>query len=299
MNSCDDKIDVCIPTWNSSKTLELCLKSILREVPVKDIRIVDNFSDDATLSIAKNFKAIIVQRKCGIGEARQYLIEHVTTDYFAFVDSDAVLRRGWFESVMNKMKSNEKIGEVCGLWFSDNPQDRHFWEVCWKRIPPDHPMWSRGYLIDTLIKTEAIKGIQIPKEMNNYEDKFVRDYVISKGYHWAVAKDAFCDHLLGELSFWKTCIGRKYYGAGLREWKDADTNASAKKLVLNAPIDLAKASAISIKARDPIIIPFKLFSELFTIRGYFGAGTGQLLKEIEKNSDYKRQYSKFKKSKRC
>ena len=296
MSSHKKKIDVCIPTWNSAKTLELCLKSILREVPVKSIRIVDNFSEDATIPIAKKYKAIIVQRKSGIGKARQHLIDSVTTDYFAFIDSDAVLRRGWFDKVMRKMESDTKIGEVCGLWFSDNPQDRHFWEVCWKRIPPDHPMWNRGYLIDTLVKTEAVKGIQIPEQMNNYEDKFIRDYVLSKGYHWAVANEAFCDHLIGESSFWKTCIGRKYYGAGLREWKDVDTAASSKGILLNSSIDLAKASVISAKARDPLIIPFKFFSQLFTIRGYFGAGAGRLLKEIEKNSDYKRKYTKFKKS---
>ncbi len=295
MASFKDKIDVCIPTWNSGKTLEVCLKSILKEVPVKNIRIIDNFSEDATLQIAKKYKAIIVQKKGGIGKARQCLIDSVTTDYFAFIDSDAVLRSGWFDKVMSKMESDVKIGEVCGLWFSDNPQDRHFWEVCWKRIRPDHPMWTRGYLIETLIKTEAVKGIHIPEQMNNYEDKFIRDYVVSKGYQWAVAYDAFCDHLIGETSFWKTCIGRKYYGAGLKEWKDADTKASAKKLILSAPIDLARGSAISIKARDPLIIPFKFFSELFTIMGYFGSSNGLLLKEIEKDSDYKRQYTKFKK----
>jgi glycosyltransferase involved in cell wall biosynthesis len=293
MNSPIDKIDVCIPTWNSGKTLDLCLKSILKEIPVNKIIIVDNFSQDETVNIAKKRRSMLIQTECGIGKARQILIEHVTTNYFAFIDSDVVLRSGWFDAVMAKMKSDSKIGEVSGLWFSDNPQDRHFWEVCWKRIHPDHPMWKRGYLINTLVKTEAVKGIEIPDQMNNYEDKFIRNFVISKGYSWAVAYQATCDHLMGESSFWKTCFGRKYYGAGLHESKDADAKASAKNMLLNVPIDLARASAISVIARDPLIIPFNFFSQLFTIRGYLGSGEGQLLKEIEKNNDYKRQYSKF------
>jgi len=292
MSSNADKIDVCIPTWNSGKTLELCLRSVVREIPINCIRVVDNFSIDETVKIAEKYGASILQKKCGIGKARQYLIESVTTECFAFIDSDVVLREGWFREIMERMKSDPKVGAVYGLWLSDNPQNRHFWEVWWERIGQDHPLWERGYLIDTLIRTEAVKGISIPEWMNNYEDKYIREYITSRGYRCTVAKKAVGDHLVGESGFWKTCRGKRYLGAGIRLWKDLDPSASASKLLSMGFTESVVAFYVAVKARDPLIIPFKFFTFLFTILGYVGS-SHTLLGDIEKDSDYRKQYTKF------
>jgi len=292
MSSNTDKIDVCIPTWNSGRTFEYCLRSIVQEIPVNCIRVVDNFSTDGTIRIARKYGASILQKKCGIGKARQYLIESVNTEYFAFIDSDVVLRKGWFKETMKKMKSDRRIGAVYGLWLPDNPQDRHFWEIWWKRMRQDHPMWERGYLIDTLIRTEAVKGISIPKWMKNYEDRFIREGITSKGYKCVVAKEAMSDHLVGETGFWKTCRGRRYLGAGIRLWKDVDPNASSMRFLSWGISESAVTIYATIKSRDPLIIPFRFLTFLFTILGYVGASRN-LLNKIEKDTDYKKQYTKF------
>jgi glycosyltransferase involved in cell wall biosynthesis len=36
------QIDVCIPTWNSGKILDHCLKSIVEEISINGIKIVDS-----------------------------------------------------------------------------------------------------------------------------------------------------------------------------------------------------------------------------------------------------------------
>jgi glycosyltransferase involved in cell wall biosynthesis len=292
MFSNTDRIDVCIPTWNSGRTLELCLRSIVREIPVNCIRVIDNFSTDETVRVAEKYGALILQKRCGIGKARQYLIESVTTECFAFIDSDVVLREGWFKETMEKMKSDRKVGAVYGLWLSDNPQERHFWEVWWKRIGEDHPMWERGYLIDTLIRTQAVKGISIPEWMNNYEDKYIREHIMSRGYRCTVAEKAMSDHLVGDSGFWKTCRGRRFLGAGIRLWKDLDPNASASKMLSMGFSESVVAFYAAVRARDPLIIPFRFFTSFFTILGYFGSSR-RLLDKIGKNPDYKKQYTKF------
>lgn len=286
-------IDVCIPTWNSARTLELCLKSVVREIPIKRIRIVDNFSTDDTVQIAEKHGASIVQKKCGIGKARQYLIENVTTDYFAFIDSDIVLRCGWFDAVVERMKSNSRIGAVCGLWYSDNPQDRHFWEVWLKRVRPDDPMWERGAsLNNSIIRKQALTDILIPEWLNNYEDRFIRSHIITKGYKWVVTKHAECDHLVGETRFWKTILGRKHYGAGLKLWKDIDPNVSMKKFLSEALREPVVSLYTASKSGDPLIIPYRSLGLLFKILGYVGS-KGLSHSEMEEDPDYKRQYSKF------
>jgi glycosyltransferase involved in cell wall biosynthesis len=291
----EEKIDVCIPTWNSGSTLARCLASIVREIPVNKIRIIDGFSTDDTVKIAERYNALITQKKCGLGKARQYLIEAVTTKYFAFIDSDVILRKGWLNAILEKIDSDDRIGEVSGLFYSDNPQERHLWEIMYGRMRPNDPMWERGYLINTLVRTKAVKGVSIPEWMNNYEDKFIANYAISNGYKIVVTKNASCDHVVGESSFWKTCFGRRYWGAGLRFWKDLDPNISGRRLLTQSPMLLISTSYYAAKAKDPLIIPFKLFGHLFTIVGYFGS-SAKLLKRIEKDTVYKRRWSKFKRN---
>jgi glycosyltransferase involved in cell wall biosynthesis len=290
-----DKIDVCIPTWNSGLTLARCLESIMREIPVNKIMIIDGFSTDDTIKIAQRYGVLIAQKKCGLGKARQYLIEDVTSKYFAFIDSDVILRKGWFKSVLKKIESDTRIGEVSGLFYSDNQQDRHFYEVIFRRMRANDQMWERGYLINTLVRTDAVKGVIIPEWMNNYEDKFIANYARSKGYRVVFTKNASCDHIVGESSFWKTCFGRRYHGAGLRFWKDLDPNVSGRRMLLQSPLLLISASYVAVKARDPLIIPFKLFCHLFGIIGYVGSSS-KLLGKIEKDAVYTRRWSKFKRN---
>lgn len=292
MSSPASKIDVCIPTWNSGKTLDSCLKSIIQEIPANCIRIVDNFSSDDTLRIAKKYKTSVLQRRCGIGKARQILIESVTTDFFAFIDSDAVLRKGWFDAMMDEMKSNQKIGVVGGLFFDDNPQNRHFWEVSYARMRPDDPMWERGYLISALMRTQAVKGISIPEWMINYEDKFIREFIRSNGFRWVITKRAICDHLVGESGFWETIRGKRYFGACLKSWKGLDPNVSWRNFLLEGLRTPAIAFYAALRTEDPLIIPFKLLTLLYTIFGY-ATSRNELMDKIENDQYYKMRLSKF------
>jgi len=292
MSPSNAKIDVCIPTWNSGRTLARCLERILGEIAVNRIIIVDNFSGDDTVRIAEKFGAEMIQEKCGIGKARQILIENVTTEYFAFIDSDAVLRKGWFKTVIKIMQSNPRIGAVGGLFFSDNPHERRFWEMRYRRVRTDDPMWERGYLIDTLIRKEAVEGISIPEWLTNYEDKYIRDYLVSRNYRWVVSKDASCDHLVGERDFWKTVIGRRYFGAGLKFWKAVDP-ISGKQFFFNGLREPFVSSHAALQARDPLIIPYRLLAFFFTVIGYVGSST-RFFERIENDEDYKRRFFKFK-----
>jgi glycosyltransferase involved in cell wall biosynthesis len=294
--ACIQKIDVCIPTWNSGNTLDSCLRSVFREIPVNCIRILDKYSNDNTLEIAKKHGASVIQNDCGLGEARQRLMESVESEYFLFIDSDVVLGNGWFEKIEKVMKTDKKIGAICGFIFTDNPQDRHIAELFWKRAPNERTGSERMRMIglnNCIIKTDAVRGIKIPSWLNNYEDRFIGNYIVSRGYRWVIVKDALCFHALGETSFWKTVRGRRYFGAGLRFWKDEDENASEKKIVARIIQEFVMSFPLAIRARDPVIIPYKAFSSLFTLLGYAGSSPA-LLDEINNDVGYKRQYSKFK-----
>ena len=87
------KISVVVPTYNRQLTIERCINSILNQtIPVEEIVIVDDGSNDNTLKIIKaincNKIKVIKQNHRGAQAARNLGILNSTGDYIAFLDSD-------------------------------------------------------------------------------------------------------------------------------------------------------------------------------------------------------------------
>ena len=99
------KIDVITRTKNSEAVLEECLASIYKEIPVCHLIVIDGFSKDRTLEIIdkydKNYGNIkIIQTEAKIGKVAEIGIKNVDTEWFAFIDSDAILQQGWLEKIL-------------------------------------------------------------------------------------------------------------------------------------------------------------------------------------------------------
>ena len=100
------KIDVVMITKNSLKPcLQECLNAILQNIPVASLIIVDSESQDGTLEVIKNrikkskAKFTLIQRNVKRGKARELGIRKVSTDWFAFIDSDVILTKNWFTEI--------------------------------------------------------------------------------------------------------------------------------------------------------------------------------------------------------
>ena len=90
------KISIIVPVYNSSKTIERCLNSLVNQT-IKDIEIiiVNDGSTDNTETIIKeyekNYKDIIkyyFKENEGVAKARNFGIEKAKSDYILFVDAD-------------------------------------------------------------------------------------------------------------------------------------------------------------------------------------------------------------------
>lgn len=85
-------VSVIIPTFNSGKTLETCLKSIQNQTYGNiELIIVDAFSKDNTLQIAEDFKAKIFLLAAERSPARNFGAKQATGRFLFFVDSDMEL----------------------------------------------------------------------------------------------------------------------------------------------------------------------------------------------------------------
>lgn len=175
------ELDVIMSTKNSEKVLEMCLNSIFEEIPVHKLIVVDGDSTDKTLEILKKFpKAEVhVKPELSLGASREFAIKKVTTDWFCVIDSDVVLRGGWFKEHWEYTKKYDVVeGSIV------NHYDIEF----------DNKKDKRGFLFCDILKTETCKDISIPNEVTFYEDYVVKKHIEKKGHTWFKASEFLADH---------------------------------------------------------------------------------------------------------
>jgi glycosyltransferase involved in cell wall biosynthesis len=106
------KVSIIIPTYNAGDTITRCLKSIHNQSYSRvEVIVVDNFSNDTTMNVARAFGAKVVQQKSTPASARNTGIVNSSGKYVFFVDSDQVLSRCVVEECVIKCEE-EKAGMV-------------------------------------------------------------------------------------------------------------------------------------------------------------------------------------------
>jgi len=188
-------VDVVLLTKNSDRKLKECLESVYKNVPVARLLAVDGCSTDKTLEILEEFNkkhhnVKIILDKGNRATARQKGIAEVATDWFLFVDSDVVLCDDWFRKAQENIDS--KVGAVWGteVWSTiGSATTMKLFLLLTRKI-----FEVRGGTHDTLIRTELVKDIDIPKKLHVYEDAYIKEWVEKKGYRAVPCYVPFCVH---------------------------------------------------------------------------------------------------------
>jgi succinoglycan biosynthesis protein ExoM len=131
-----DKIDVCIATFQRPILLFNLLNSIMRQdfrgIEIRII-VVDNDLNETARPVITAFREkyptdIIydVEPIKNIAHARNRAIEHVTSDYFVFVDDDEIVSERWLFFLLNAIK-NLNADIVFGPVISILPADAPTW----------------------------------------------------------------------------------------------------------------------------------------------------------------------------
>lgn len=102
----DPVVSVIIPTKNSAKTLELCLNSVKNQTYKNiEIIVVDNFSDDNTLDIARNFTNSIFSVNPERSTQVNYGAQKAVGKYVYRVDSDFIIEPEVLREAVNLAES--------------------------------------------------------------------------------------------------------------------------------------------------------------------------------------------------
>jgi glycosyltransferase involved in cell wall biosynthesis len=191
----DMDVDVVIITKNSERMLGECLNSVYKNVPVNRLIVVDGHSTDNTLEIVRRFQkkhgnVLVIRDKGTRATARQKGIDRVETEWFMFVDSDAVLCKDWFKKAEKHL--GENVGAVWGIevWSTiRNPAILKMFLLVTRKI-----FDLRGGTHDTLIRTELVKDIEIPRILHVFEDAYIKDWINQKGYELIACYVPYCVH---------------------------------------------------------------------------------------------------------
>lgn len=191
------QIDVVLLTKNSAHLLAKCLTSIYQNVPVHQLIVVDGYSTDRTLEILQKFNQkhgniLIIKTNGTRAYAREKGIQYVTTEFFAFIDSDVILCKGWFKKAMSEMQ--EGVGAVWGINIDVIPNVKQKWFLLLESMIARQGFHLRGGTHDTLIRKSAIEGLHIPEELHAFEDAYLIRWIEKHGYKAIVGSNIYCLH---------------------------------------------------------------------------------------------------------
>ena len=207
-------VSVNIPTYNSEKTMDECLQSVIGQThPNIEIIIIDSYSRDRTLKISKDYGAKIYFANT-LSDARKVGVENSLGEFVFFVDSDQILtidvirkcvekceKEGYdaitlFErSIIEKGTFTERV-IAYDKWLFHSQHD-------------DHPIY--GSAIPRFFRIKILKRIKWPVGLGVQEHNLIYYEVAKIG-----AKVAFIDvpiyhHELHSLAQFV----RKFYRYGL------------------------------------------------------------------------------------
>ncbi len=95
--------------------MEKCLGSVRRCAPGCRLLVIDHFSSDGTVEIARHFGAELLFESVGLGFARQMAFEATDSRYLAFVDSDVEVVEPAFFSKAERELERPEAGAVVGM----------------------------------------------------------------------------------------------------------------------------------------------------------------------------------------
>jgi len=109
-------VSVCIPTYNSAKTLKICLDSIFRQtVKPKEVLICDGGSQDETLKIVDTYPVKLVGKNVkGVGAARNTLTSASSGELIACIDADAAISPNWLELRVKTHQTQQDVDCLSG-----------------------------------------------------------------------------------------------------------------------------------------------------------------------------------------
>lgn len=273
------KTSVIIPTYNSSRTIGLCLEGIMnqREKP-DEVIVVDDCSKDNTLEIINVFDVKLVRNLSNRGPSysRNKGAQAASGGILFFVDSDIVIPEDTtmkIKEIFNKMTN---VSCICGIYSVIPLIEKRF--ISSYRIIQSHYYKKSGCGFVTrfsvsvgAIKKEAfdaVGGFNEEFRKADVEDYDIGHRLIEKGYKIYQTDEIQAKH--GGIYLFRNLISTLFrrsflYFAVLLKRKRADTGYLNKVRVLTYPVALCSIALFLLSFINIIYLWFGFLSILVII----------------------------------
>ena len=223
----EGQVAVVVPTRNSGRTLEACLRSLRDQSFVCVIVVVDNHSMDDTVAIACQYADIVAMAGPERSAQRNAGAALTTSPILGFIDSDMVVDSIVVGQATSALQSGaggivvpeHSFGE--GFWADVRAFERSFYHGS------DTVEAARFFRRDVF---ERVGGFDEAMEPGGEDwDLTIRVRRVA-----AVTRiSAEIAHDEGRPTFWNACAKKGYYAAGLRSF--ARKHGTASLSVLDRP----------------------------------------------------------------
>ena len=186
-----EPIDVTVATYNSEKTIKKCLDAIIKNIPYREIVVVDNGSTDNTLKILEKYKdknVRVVHQSGYLGAVRYRQALETTGEWIAIIDSDVYVYENWWDKMISLVDKN--VGMIMGKCYVEYPDfysDYFRWMV--------KKMGTVGFS-NVLIRRKFITKTKNKKlvGLHGGEDLAVYKEIIKNGYIVPMTDEFVAEH---------------------------------------------------------------------------------------------------------
>lgn len=223
-------VSIIIPTYNSEKTLELCLKSIKRQT-YRDIEVivVDNYSFDKTIDIARRFQVHIVRCRCGRAKAKNIGLRTALGEYVLFIDSDMELTPKVVEECVSLAISNPRIAGIIipekSVGKSYFARVRDLERSTYVGSPIESPRFFRRDL--------AIKAGGFDEDVVFYEEATLPLKLESMGFIVRARIRSYILHHEEHISLSRWLVKKYYYSKSARKYINRYKHSTSVKIQRN------------------------------------------------------------------
>ena len=186
-------VSVIVPTRNSAKTLDTCLRSIKCQTYQNvEIIVVDNNSIDETKEIARKYTSLVFNKGPERNAQRVYAVSQAKGDYLCFIDSDMELSPSLVESALRRCEQDGFDAMI----LPEISVGEGFWANCRKLEKICILNDKYRELANRFIRREvysAVGGYDCNKDWIGGEDYDIHERIKTSGYRIGRA-DEFIKH---------------------------------------------------------------------------------------------------------
>ncbi len=194
------KVSLVVTCKNNAQTIDECLRSLVEQDYPRDyieIIVVDAFSTDTTLEIARKYTSKAYSEKLNAAAAYNYAMKIASYETLGFVDADAKVEREWLKKLVPHL-NDPRVAGVSGsieTWNTTNPWARGIGYELKNRYNRIGRYAGRIATMNLLLKRSVIE------EAGGWNESLPSQYdtdlgykIKSKGYKFAYEPTAKCYH---------------------------------------------------------------------------------------------------------